>query len=62
MIEEATKNARVVAERFAADSESGLGKIKTARQGQFSIQDRDSTTPHIKKVRVVSTITYYLSD
>jgi hypothetical protein len=62
MIEEATKNAREVAEKFAADSESRLGKIRTAQQGQFSIYDRDSTTPHIKKVRVVCTITYYLSD
>lgn len=62
MIEEATKNARAVAEKFASDSSSRLGKIKAARQGQFSIQDRDSTTPHIKKVRVVSTIEYYLSD
>jgi len=62
MIEEATKNARDVAEKFAADSQSRLGKIRTARQGQFSINDRDSTTPHIKKIRVVSTITYYLSD
>ncbi len=62
MIEEATRNAREVAEKFAADSQSRLGKIRTAQQGQFSINDRDSTTPHIKKVRVVSTITYYLSD
>jgi hypothetical protein len=62
MVEEATKNAREVAEKFAADSESRLGKIKTAQQGQFTINDRDSTTPYIKKVRVVSTITYYLSD
>lgn len=62
MIEEATRNAREVAEKFAADSQSRLGKIKTAYQGQFSIQDRDSTTPHIKKVRVVSTVTYYLVD
>lgn len=62
MIEEATKNAREVAEKFAADSQSRLGKIRTAKQGQFSINNRDSTTPHIKKVRVVSTITYYLSD
>ena len=62
MIEEATKNAREVAEKFAADSRSRLGKIKTAQQGQFSIEDRDSTTPHIKKIRVVSTVTYYLSD
>lgn len=62
MIEEATKNARSVAEKFAADSNSRLGKIKTARQGQFSIRNRDATTPHIKTVRVVSTIEYYLSD
>lgn len=62
MIEEATKNARLVAEKFAQDSDSRLGKIKSARQGQFSIQNRDSTTPDIKKVRVVSTIEYYLSD
>ena len=62
MVEEATRNARVVAEKFAADSASVLGKIKTARQGQFSISDRDSNTPHIKKVRIVSTIEYYLTD
>lgn len=62
MIEEATRNARAVAEKFAADSESRLGKIKSASQGQFSIENRDSTTPHIKKVRVVSTVEYYLAD
>lgn len=62
MIEESTFNARVVAEKFAADSKSTLGKIKSATQGQFSISDRDSTTPHVKNVRVVSTVEYYLSD
>lgn len=62
MIEEATKNARVAAEKFAADSESELGKIKNARQGQFSIRDRDSNTPYIKTVRVVTSLEYYLSD
>jgi hypothetical protein len=62
MVEEATKNAREVANKFAKDSNSTLGKIKSARQGQFSITDRDATTPHIKKVRVVSTVQYYLSD
>jgi len=62
MVEEATRNAREVAEKFAADSASTLGKIKTARQGQFSILDRDSNTPHIKKVRIVSTLQYYLTD
>jgi hypothetical protein len=62
MIEEATRAAREVAEKFANDSKSKLGKIKTANQGQFSISDRDSNTPYIKKVRVVATVEYYLSD
>lgn len=62
MIEEATRNAREVAVKFAKDSESRLGKIKNASQGQFSIEDRDSTTTFIKKVRVVATVEYYLSD
>lgn len=62
MIEEATIQAREVAEKFAADSNSRLGKIRTASQGQFTISDRDSNNPHIKRVRVVSTVEYYLSD
>ena len=62
MIEEATLNAREVAEKFAKDSKSTLGKIKRANQGQFSISSRDSHHPHIKKVRVVSTIEYTLID
>lgn len=62
MIEEATLKAREVAIKFAKDSNSQLGKIKTATQGQFSIGDRDKNTPHIKKIRVVSTIQYYLVD
>ncbi len=62
MIEEATQNAREVALKFAADSNSQLGKIKSARQGQFSISERDKNNPHIKKIRVVSTVEYYLSD
>lgn len=62
MIEEATKQAREVALKFAKDSQSQLGKIKQASQGQFSIVDRDNNTPYIKKIRVVSTVEYYLSD
>lgn len=62
MIEEATRNARESAMKFAADSKSTLGKIRRANQGQFSISDRDASTPHIKRVRVVSTIEYYLQD
>ena len=61
MVEEATKNARAVAEKFAEDSGSRLGRIRSAQQGQFSIENRDSTTPHIKKVRVVSTVEYHLA-
>lgn len=60
MIAEATANARSAAQKFADDSGSSIGKIKTARQGQFSIEDLDETTDYIKKVRVVTTITYYL--
>ncbi|SFB82650.1 SIMPL domain-containing protein [Pseudoalteromonas denitrificans] len=62
MVQTATQKAREVAQKFASDSKSKLGKIKSAKQGQFTISDRDSNTPHIKKVRVVSTIEYYLSD
>jgi hypothetical protein len=62
MIEEATRKAREVAEKFAADSQSKLGKIRRASQGQFSISERDKNNPHIKRIRVVSTVEYYLSD
>lgn len=62
MIEEATKNARASAEKFAIDSKSKLGKIKRASQGQFTITDRDANTPHIKTIRVVSTVEYMLRD
>ena len=62
MIAEATKNAREAAKKFAEDSDSRLGKIKTASQGQFSIENRDQYTPYIKRIRVVSTIDYFLKD
>lgn len=50
MIEEATQNAREAAEKFAKDSGSRLGKIKTANQGTFTIENRDSNTPYIKRL------------
>ena len=62
MIEEATKNAREAAQKFAKDSDSELGKIKRAVQGQFSIENRDANTPYIKRIRVVTTIDYSLED
>lgn len=62
MIAEATRNARGAAQKFADDSGSRLGKIKTASQGQFSIEDRDPYTPSIKNVRVVTYVEYYIED
>lgn len=60
MIEEATANAREAAQKFADDSGSRLGKIQSATQGQFTISDRDANTPYIKKVRIVTSVIYYL--
>ena len=62
MMQEAIKNAETTAEQFAKNSKSSLDKIMHADQGQFSIDDRDQNTPYIKKVRVVTTVTYSLKD
>lgn len=62
LIEESVQNARISAQQFAADSDSKLGKLRIASQGQISIQDRDDNTPYLKKIRVVSTVEYYLVD
>ncbi len=62
MMEEAIKNAEATALQFAENSNSKLNKIISADQGQFSISDRDNYTPYIKKVRVVTTITYSLKN
>jgi hypothetical protein len=62
MMAEAIKNAQKTAEQFAEASNARLGEIQTAGQGQFEIDDRDQNTPYIKKLRVVTTITYSLKD
>jgi len=62
MMEEAIANAEKTAEQFAKNSRSKLDKILSADQGQFSIENRDSNTPYVKKVRVVTTVTYSLKD
>lgn len=72
MLADATKNARKSGEQFAADSGSKLGAIRQANQGVFSITPRDQMTetpdtaggcgvssPY-KKIRVVTTVDYYL--
>ena len=60
MVEEATRNARAVAQKFAEDSDCKLGNIKQATQGQFNITS-DETTPQIKNIRVVTTVKYALN-
>ena len=66
MLEEATKNAEAAANEFAKSSNTKVGKIRKANQGVFSILPREQTANAMemnsieKKVRVVSTVEYYL--
>lgn len=62
LIAEATANARRSAEQFANDSGARLGGIRTANQGVVSIENRDQGSPQVKKVRVVTTVEYFLRD
>ncbi len=62
MMTEAIGNAQQTAQQFAKNSQSTLNKIVSADQGQFSIDNRDENTPWIKRVRVVTTVTYSLKD
>lgn len=62
MMTEAIENAQQTAKQFADNSHSTISKILSADQGQFSIDDRDANTPYIKRVRVVTTVTYALKD
>ncbi len=66
MIAAATRDARRGAQQFAADSGTEVGGIRSATQGYFSITARDgesegsgSDSP-FQKVRVVTTIEFYL--
>ncbi|WP_144820573.1 SIMPL domain-containing protein [Marinobacter piscensis] len=66
MIAEATASAREAASQFAKDAKTELGDLRRANQGVFQILARDQA-PGVsqqqqpnKKVRVVSTVEYYL--
>ncbi len=68
MVAQATKDARAAAQQFAEDSGVGVGAIKDATQGYFSIEARDGAegggwgqadSPY-KKVRVVTTVNFSL--
>ena len=60
MIAESLENARSAADEFAKNSHSKIGKMRTASQGYFEVEDLDENTPQVKKVRVVTTVEYYL--
>jgi uncharacterized protein len=70
MINQATRNARLAADRFAADSRSTVGSIRQASQGLFTITPADASgyggyppsAGIMKKVRVVTTVEYYLKN
>ena len=71
MIAQATQNGRQAAEQFARDSGTGVGGIRSATQGYFTIGARDGDVAEeggggggdspFQKVRVVTTIQFYLS-
>lgn len=68
MLAQATRSAHALALQFAADSKGHLGAIRRASQGVFEVMSRDAEAPNLtderasiaKKVRLVSTIDYYL--
>lgn len=64
MLEVATKNARIAANEFAKNAGVKVGTIRNASQGNFSITDSNSDYDYgrspDKKVRVVTSIEFYL--
>ena len=66
MLKEATMNARIAANEFAENAGVKVGSIQSARQGGFIIRDAGQeygdTAKIEKDVRVVTTITFYLTD
>jgi len=66
MLKDATKNARIAANEFATNAGVKVGGIRSARQGNFDIRDAGEEYSDSRKIekdiRVVTTITFYLTD
>ena len=66
MLREATKNARLAANEFAENAGVKVGGIRNALQGNFFVRDAGEeygdTAKIDKDVRVVTTITFYLTE
>ena len=69
LLADATRNARSVAQQFAADSGTAVGRIQSANQGNIQIFGTDGndesgsfspTSTPVKKIRVVSTFEFEL--
>jgi hypothetical protein len=69
LLAEATKNARAIAQQFAADSGAEVGAIRSANQGSiqiFGLDGGDESAPFsptstpVKRIRVVSTFEFEL--
>jgi len=66
MLKEAAQNARIAASEFASNAGAKVGKIRSAYQGGFTVEDaasyNSSSSSITKEVRVVTTIDFYLTD
>lgn len=66
MVKEAVQNARLAAEEFASNAGVRVGHIESARQGGFIIRDAGAEYGDSQKiekdVRIVTTITFYLTN
>ncbi len=66
MLKEAAQNARIAASEFAQNAGAKVGKIRSAYQGGFTVEDagsgNGSSSSLTKEVRVVTTIDFYLTD
>jgi hypothetical protein len=64
MLDQATTNAQIAAQAFAKNAHSSIGGIRDASQGQFTIDNDNNNgiSSITKKVRVVTTVDYFLQD